>query len=71
MCPSTSPEPNPASEAFNPDTLPPKLRAVYDSARRLATIRAEMIAAGNLAKALERTSGKKPAAGEPGTQPAE
>ena len=69
MCPHNLPGQN--TPSFDLNTLPPKLRAVYESSRRLAQIRAEMIAAGNLAKALERTSGKKPEAGEPGAQPAE
>ena len=69
MCPRNPSDPN--TPPFDPETLPPKLRAVYDSARRLAQIRAEMIAVGNLVKALERTSGKEPGVGEPGTQAAE
>ncbi|QJX01236.1 hypothetical protein FTUN_8875 [Frigoriglobus tundricola] len=62
MCPSTPPGPN--TPPFDLNTLPPKLRALYDSARRLAQIRAEMIAAGNLARALQRTPTKNPASAE-------
>ncbi|QJW93109.1 hypothetical protein FTUN_0612 [Frigoriglobus tundricola] len=62
MCPRTPAGPN--TPPFDPNTLPPKLRAVYDSARRLAQIRAERVLLANTIKALERTSGKKPATAE-------
>jgi hypothetical protein len=38
----------------NPDTLPPKLRALYEAARKLARIRARMVLWQNTAKALEK-----------------
>ena len=69
MCPRNPPGPN--APSFDPETLPPKLRAVFDSARRLAAIREEMIMCANTIKALKRTSGNKLEAGEHGAQHAE
>jgi hypothetical protein len=48
---STTNNPNP-NKPLDPSTLPPKLRAVYKAARRLARIRTQKILWANTLKAL-------------------
>lgn len=58
MCPSGSPRPS---------VLPPKLRRVYDSAKRLAELKAERDSWTKTALALSLAEPKKPGTAEPST----